>query len=71
MMDTIGVIGTSTLNYDGAAKAAFAIACIAVSWLWYFALALAGRIVGAKDGSGRLQAALNKCSALVMWETVA
>ncbi|QHW33988.1 amino acid transporter [Paenibacillus rhizovicinus] len=69
IMDTIGVIGTSSLNYSGHAKAAFAISCIVVSWLWYLGLALAGRIVGAKDRSGRLLAGLNKFSALVMWGT--
>lgn len=69
IMDTIGVIGTSSLNYGGEEKAAFAVACIVVSWLWYFGLALAGRIVGAKDRSGRMLAGLNKFSALVMWGT--
>ncbi|SFI37236.1 L-lysine exporter family protein LysE/ArgO [Paenibacillus sp. UNC496MF] len=71
LMDTIGVIGTSSLNYEGADKLAFAGICILVSWLWYFALALAGRIVGAKDRAGRLQAGLNRLSALVMWGTAA
>lgn len=34
IMDTIGVIGTSSVSYTGTEKLAFTIACIAVSWIW-------------------------------------
>lgn len=69
IMDTIGVIGTSSLNYTGWDKAAFAVSCLAVSWLWFMGLALAGRSVGRLDKSGRFMAGLNKLSAVVMWGT--
>jgi len=67
ILDTVGVIGTSSLSYTGAAKVAFTLTSIAVSWLWFFMLALTGRLVGLKDKSGKLIAYLNKVSALVMW----
>jgi L-lysine exporter family protein LysE/ArgO len=67
ILDTIGVIGTSSLNYQGSAKISFTIACVMVSWAWFFLLALLGRFVGRKDDTGRLVQYLNKISAMVMW----
>ncbi|CAI6083816.1 LysE/ArgO family amino acid transporter [Cohnella sp. JJ-181] len=69
IMDTVGVIGTSALRYDGWDKLAFAVTCIAVSWLWFHGLALAGRVAGKADPSGRFLVVLNKISALIMWGT--
>jgi L-lysine exporter family protein LysE/ArgO len=71
ILDTIGVIGTSSLNYPGAYKVAFTAACLTVSWCWFFSLALAGRLVGLKDKSGRFIRYLNKISAVVMWAAAA
>lgn len=67
LLDTIGVIGTSSLQYTGQERWVFAISCIAVSWLWFFSLALAGRLFGRIDTTGRLMVILNKCSALIIW----
>lgn len=67
ILDTIGVIGTSSLNYEGSEKLVFTLACIIVSWIWFFLLALLGRLVGSKDHSGRIVLLLNKVSAIVMW----
>ncbi len=67
IMDTIGVIGTSSLNYNGAEKAAFTIACIVVSWIWFIGLAAVGRMTGELDKSGRFMVIINKISALIMW----
>lgn len=67
IMDTIGVIGTSSLHYGGFAKGMFALACILVSWLWFFSLATAGRLVGRLDSSGRLMKVMNKVSAILIW----
>ncbi|RAP73605.1 LysE/ArgO family amino acid transporter [Paenibacillus montanisoli] len=69
ILDTVGVIGTGSLQYGGAEKAAFAAACIAISWLWFTSLAAAGRLAGNLDKSGRLMVVLNKMSAVVMWGT--
>ncbi len=67
ILDTVGVIGTSSLAYSGQALAAFTAACVLVSWLWFVGLALAGRLVRALDGSGSAMRLLNRVSALIMW----
>jgi L-lysine exporter family protein LysE/ArgO len=67
ILDTVGVIGTSSIQYQGIDKVLFTGACIAVSWVWFFTLAFCGRIVGIKDKSGRLTGYLSKISAIVMW----
>ncbi|MEH7355865.1 LysE/ArgO family amino acid transporter [Neobacillus drentensis] len=69
IMDTIGVIGTSSLTYTGSEKIIFMIVCILVSWMWFFGLSLAGRFIGKLDRSGRFILYLNKISALIMWGT--
>jgi L-lysine exporter family protein LysE/ArgO len=67
ILDTIGVIGTSSMSYEGGEKVAFTAACVMVSWLWFFFLALLGRLIGSKDPTGKLVLVLNKLSAIVMW----
>ncbi|WP_123040147.1 LysE/ArgO family amino acid transporter [Cohnella candidum] len=67
ILDTIGVIGTSSIQYAGYEKVAFTGACVAVSWMWFFFLAALGHFVGSKDPTGKLVGALNKLSAIVMW----
>lgn len=67
ILDTIGVIGTSSLHYAGGAKWGFTVACILVSCLWFFGLCIAGRLTGKLDRSGRLMRGLNMVSALIMW----
>jgi L-lysine exporter family protein LysE/ArgO len=67
ILDTIGVIGTSSLNYEGSERLLFTLACITVSCIWFLFLALLGRFVGSKDHSGKIVRYLNKASAAVMW----
>ncbi|WP_223595327.1 LysE/ArgO family amino acid transporter [Neobacillus bataviensis] len=67
IMDTIGVIGTSSVAYTGYEKWIFAIACILVSWLWFFSLAIIGRKMGQIDRSGKLLKQMNQVSALIIW----
>ncbi|NOU66532.1 amino acid transporter [Paenibacillus sp. LMG 31461] len=69
ILDTIGVIGTSSIHYVGKEKLAFAIACILVSWIWFLALAVVGRQVGKLDKSNTFMTYLNKVSAIIMWVT--
>ncbi|WP_433939418.1 LysE/ArgO family amino acid transporter [Paenibacillus lautus] len=71
ILDTMGVIGTSSLQYEGADKMIFTVVCIAVSWLWFLGLGIAGRAAGRMDPSGRLLSALNRISAVIMWGTAA
>ena len=67
ILDTIGVIGTSSLNYVGSGKLLFTAACVLVSWVWFFALALAGRFVGGLNSSGTLLAMMGRISAVFIW----
>ncbi|KAF1680250.1 amino acid transporter [Bacillus sp. SKDU12] len=67
ILDTIGIIGTSSLHYSGLEKWLFMAACIAVSWIWFISLAIAGRLFQTIDTSGRLMPIVNKCSAVVIW----
>ncbi|MCR8642825.1 LysE family transporter [Paenibacillus sp. N1-5-1-14] len=67
ILDTIGVIGTSSLSYEGSSKVVFTMATILISWLWFFGLAIVGRIVGKLDGQGKFLLLLNRLSALLIW----
>lgn len=67
LLDTVGVIGTSSLQYEGAVRWAFAAAAVAVSWIWFLGLAAAGRFLGRIDASGKVIRRLNSVSALLIW----
>lgn len=58
------MIGTSSLAYAGSERAAFAAACVFVSWAFFFALALAGRAFGKL---GAVRRWINKVSAVAIW----
>lgn len=69
ILDIVGVIGTSALKYVGTEQILFIIACILVSWIWFFGLTLAGAAIKKLDGTGSLMKIFNKCSALFNWGT--
>ena len=69
ILDTVGVIGTSALKYAGTQQLYFAAACIAVSWLWFIGLTIAGSMIKRLENSGAVTKILNKCSALFIWGT--
>ncbi|WDU77490.1 LysE/ArgO family amino acid transporter [Lysinibacillus sp. G01H] len=69
ILDTIGVIGTSALKYSGAEQMMFTIACVFISWLWFFGLTFTGASFKKLDGSGKLMRVFNKCSAVFIWAT--
>ncbi|MDI0286287.1 LysE/ArgO family amino acid transporter [Staphylococcus aureus] len=67
ILDTIGVIGSSSAAlYSGSNKIAFTIACISVSWLWFFLLAILGKMVGSIDKTGKLLTIINKISSIII-----
>ncbi|QOS81484.1 LysE family transporter [Paenibacillus sp. JNUCC31] len=66
LLDTVAVIGTSSLQYDGQARIYFAITAAVVSWVWFLGLAGAGRLIGSKDRTGRVSILFNRLSAVVM-----
>lgn len=67
ILDTVGVIGTSSIYYSGSEKFVFTFASILVSWIWFFSLAKAGRLLGEIDQSGQWINRLNKVSAIIIW----
>lgn len=67
ILDTVGVIGTSSLSYIGFEKVVFTAACITVSWLWFFGLAIFGKVVGNFDTKGKFLKMINMVSAIIIW----
>jgi len=67
IMDTVGVIGTSSLSYNGSDRFLFAFATILVSWVWFTLLAIIGRFMGSVDKTGMVITLFNKASAVIMW----
>ncbi|NUU77028.1 LysE/ArgO family amino acid transporter [Paenibacillus xylanilyticus] len=66
LLDTVAVIGTSSLQYEGMDRVTFAITAAAVSWIWFLVLASAGRLIGRTDRTGRISLVFNRLSAGVM-----
>lgn len=69
ILDIVGVIGTSALKYVGTEQFLFTIACILVSWIWFFGLTIAGAAMKRLDGTGALMNIFNKCSSIFIWGT--
>lgn len=67
-IDTVTVIGGSALAYAGwPERLAFAVACIVVSWLWFFSLSWLGHAAGAVLFQGVAGRFVDKGSAVLMW----
>lgn len=64
ILDTVAVIGVNALQYHGASLMAFTLACIMVSWLWFFSLAAFGKSLSKIPHISFFQ---NRISALIMW----
>ncbi len=69
LLDTIGVIGTSAIKYNGQELLYFTLACIFVSWAWFFGLSILGASAKMINISTRVFVLFNKCSALFIWGT--
>lgn len=67
ILDTIGVIGTSSLAYSGLEKSVFTFSCVAVSWLWFLSLAAAGRCLQSMRNAEAFLPTLNRISAVIIW----
>ncbi|WP_316979253.1 LysE/ArgO family amino acid transporter [Shumkonia mesophila] len=66
ILDTVGVIGPSSLAYGETERMAFTLACIGVSWGYFLFLAVLGRVVSNIRG---VRGLLNRGSAVIMWGT--
>lgn len=69
ILDIVGVIGTSALNYIGLDLILFTISCITVSWIWFIGLTISGSIMKKLDNQYILMNIFNKASALFIWGT--
>jgi L-lysine exporter family protein LysE/ArgO len=69
VLDTVGVIGTSALAYEGGEQWVFAGGVVAVSWLWFVSLAMGGRLLGRaeSDAADAVLGKLDAAAALVIW----
>lgn len=67
IMDTIVVIGTSALKYQGLTKTIFTLTCVLVSWLWFFSLGFAGYNIRKLNKSSTILAIVNKIAAIIIW----
>jgi L-lysine exporter family protein LysE/ArgO len=67
LLDTIGVIGTSSLRYIGQEKFAFTFGCILISWCWFFSLSVAGHFLHRLDKMGFWERFGNRISAVIIW----
>ncbi|MCP8615398.1 LysE/ArgO family amino acid transporter [Salirhabdus salicampi] len=67
IIDIIGVIGPNSLAYKGMELTVFTLACIFVSWIWFFGLAIVGRLLGKVDTTGKLVKRFNIVSAFIIW----
>lgn len=69
ILDTVGVIGTSSVQYAGEAKLLFATVCIITSWIWFIGLGAAGRFIRKRAGSSSVITLIPVISAILMWGT--
>ncbi|MBB6453121.1 L-lysine exporter family protein LysE/ArgO [Salirhabdus euzebyi] len=69
ILDIIGVIGTSSLAYESSEKWLFTFSTILVSWLWFFGLALLGRLTRQVKNYEKYVFSLNKLSAVIVLGT--
>lgn len=67
LMDTIGVIGTNALNFSGKERWVYTLACILVSFVWFFGLSVAGHFLHKFDQIRDKILLINKVSALIIW----
>src|SRR3990167_7955941 len=67
LLDTIGVIGTSSLQFMGNEKLIFTSACIIISACWFFSLSVSGHFLHRLDKTGRWLQIINKLSAIIIW----
>lgn len=69
LLDTIGVIGTSAVKYSGQQLLFFTLACVFISWIWFFGLAVLGATLKKINIHSQIFILFNKCSAIFIWGT--
>ena len=67
IIDTVGVVGTSSLTYGTPYLQAFAAGCLVNSWLWFIGLMSAGHLLGGLPRAPSILRWINRLSAVIMW----
>ncbi|MGR5914245.1 hypothetical protein ACT7DA_16900 [Bacillus pacificus] len=67
MLDTIGVIGTNSIQYIGNEKMGFHTCNYYRFLIWFISLALSGKFLKRLDSTGKTIVLLNKFSGLIIW----
>lgn len=67
LLDTITIIGTSSLQFIGNEKLIFTTACIFISACWFFSLSVTGHFLHKLNNTGRWLQIMNKSSAIIIW----
>lgn len=66
-IDTIAVIGTSSLEYEEFQKIIFTLTCVIISWLWFFGLAFCGNQLHKLPNKNLWIYRVNRMAAIIMW----
>lgn len=66
IIDSISVIGTSSVHFSGTEKISYTLACMTVSTVWFFGLSLSGHFLRRIDQSGSWIVRINKLSVLII-----
>ena len=64
LLDTVVTIGSVSLSFHGTDRLAFAVACVLASWIWFFNLAFAGKLIARVR---IIQTYRGQISATIMW----
>lgn len=67
LFDIVGVIGTSSLKYNGYELVLFTASCITVSWVWFFGLMYVGSRIKHFGNRTTIMTIFNKSSALFIF----
>ena len=66
LLDSVGVIGVNSLQYNGYIKLAYTLGCISVSCVWFFILSIFGHFLSRTDHAGVKLRLLNKASSILI-----
>lgn len=67
LVDIVGVIGTSSLQYSGYDLFLFTVSCITVSWIWFFSLMLVGSRIKNFSNQLKVMTIFNKSAAIFIF----
>ena len=67
IIDTVGVVGPSSLVYRPPALFGYTAGCLLNSWLWFTGLMTAGRLIGVLPRAAVILRWFNRVSAVIMW----